>query len=135
MIAVDTSALVMIALREQGWQGVNEALSEKSLAIGWPTVLEFRISLGAKPPESAVRCAAWISRARWRDDNQFRRRSFRLAEIAFEKFGKRCGHPAQLNFGDCMSYAVARALDAPLLFKGPDFAKTDLRIHPASVAA
>jgi ribonuclease VapC len=39
-----------------------------------------------------------------------------------------------LNFGDCFSYAMAKALHAPLLFKGSDFAKTDVRIHPASVA-
>lgn len=50
-----------------------------------------------------------------------------LAAQAFLKFGKGCGHPAQLNFGDCMAYALAKSLDAPLLYKGDDFAKTDIR--------
>lgn len=46
---------------------------------------------------------------------------------AFERFGKG-RHPAELNFGDCFAYALAKSLDAPLLFKGDDFAKTDVRM-------
>lgn len=49
-----------------------------------------------------------------------------LAREAFRRFG-RGRHPAGLNFGDCFSYALAAATDEPLLFKGEDFAKTDLR--------
>lgn len=49
-----------------------------------------------------------------------------LAADAFMRFGKG-QHPAKLNFGDCMAYAVAKAMDAPLLYKGEDFAKTDIR--------
>lgn len=51
-----------------------------------------------------------------------------LAVSAFERFGKG-RHPAALNFGDCFSYACARHLDAPLLYKGGDFSLTD--IHSA----
>ena len=36
-------------------------------------------------------------------------------------------HPANLNFGDCMAYALAKSLDSPLLFKGDDFSKTDVK--------
>ncbi len=50
----------------------------------------------------------------------------RLAVDAFERFGKGTGHPAGLNFGDCFSYALARAVDEPLLFKGDDFSRTDI---------
>jgi ribonuclease VapC len=42
------------------------------------------------------------------------------------RFGKGQGHPAQLNFGDCMAYALAKAHDAPLLYVGDDFARTDI---------
>lgn len=49
-----------------------------------------------------------------------------LAIQAFLLFGKG-RHPAKLNFGDCMTYAVANSLDAPLLFKGLDFSRTDLK--------
>ena len=50
-----------------------------------------------------------------------------LAQDAFGAFGKGKGHPAKLNFGDCMSYAVAKFHDVPLLFKGDDFRLTDIR--------
>jgi ribonuclease VapC len=50
-----------------------------------------------------------------------------LAANAFERYGRGSGHPARLNFGDCVSYAVAKELDAPLLFKGRDFAHTDVK--------
>jgi ribonuclease VapC len=52
----------------------------------------------------------------------------RLAADAFERYGRGQAHPARLNFGDCLSYAVAKALDAPLLFKGDDFRLTDVAI-------
>jgi len=54
-----------------------------------------------------------------------------LARRAFRKYGKG-RHPASLNFGDCFSYALARALDEPLLFKGNDFPQTDVKRHPAT---
>ena len=49
------------------------------------------------------------------------------ALAAFSRYGKGRGHPAQLNLGDCFAYAVARAHRTTLLFKGDDFAKTDIR--------
>ncbi|ASM75143.1 MULTISPECIES: type II toxin-antitoxin system VapC family toxin [Roseobacteraceae] len=48
------------------------------------------------------------------------------AIAALKKFGKVAGHPAQLNMGDALAYAAAKAFHAPLLYKGNDFAKTDL---------
>jgi ribonuclease VapC len=45
---------------------------------------------------------------------------------AFLRYGRGRGHPAQLNFGDCLSYAVAKHLNAPLLYKGDDFIHTDI---------
>jgi ribonuclease VapC len=49
-----------------------------------------------------------------------------LAWQAFLDFGKG-RHPAGLNFGDCFAYALAKATGEPLLFKGEDFSKTDIR--------
>ncbi len=46
---------------------------------------------------------------------------------AFARFGKG-RHPAGLNMGDCFAYACAKELGVPLLFKGDDFAKTDIRV-------
>ncbi|WP_301102365.1 type II toxin-antitoxin system VapC family toxin [Propionivibrio sp.] len=50
----------------------------------------------------------------------------RLADEAFQRYGKVQGHPAQLNLGDCAVYSLAKALDEPLLFVGNDFAQTDI---------
>ena len=50
----------------------------------------------------------------------------RIARQAYRDFGKGSGHPAQLNFGDCFAYALAKVTGEPLLFKGDDFIHTDL---------
>jgi ribonuclease VapC len=55
------------------------------------------------------------------------REQAQLAREAYRDFGKGSGHPARLNFGDCFSYALAKVTSEPLLFKGEDFAKTDLQ--------
>jgi ribonuclease VapC len=51
----------------------------------------------------------------------------RVAREAYRDFGKGSGHPAGLNIGDCFSYALAKSLGEPLLFKGSDFIETDVR--------
>jgi ribonuclease VapC len=50
----------------------------------------------------------------------------RIAREAYRDFGKGSGHRAGLNYGDCFAYALARELNEPLLFKGDDFAHTDI---------
>jgi len=49
-----------------------------------------------------------------------------VARNAYRAYGKGTTHPARLNFGDCFAYALAKLASEPLLFKGDDFAKTDL---------
>lgn len=49
-----------------------------------------------------------------------------MALLAFSRYGKGRGHPAQLNMGDCFAYAVARVRDVTLLYKGNDFSQTDI---------
>ena len=50
----------------------------------------------------------------------------RIAREAYRDFGRDSGHPARLNFGDCFAYSLARLTGEPLLFKGTDFANTDI---------
>jgi ribonuclease VapC len=57
----------------------------------------------------------------------FDERQARIADMAFLRYGKGQKHPAQLNFGDCAVYALAKSLDEPLLFAGNDFTHTDIR--------
>jgi ribonuclease VapC len=52
---------------------------------------------------------------------------YRAASSAFQTYGKGRQHPAQLNFGDCMAYALAKVEGIPLLYKGEDFSRTDIR--------
>ena len=54
-------------------------------------------------------------------------RQARLARQAYADFGKGSGHPAGLNFGDCLSYALALDLREPLLWKGNDFRHTGVQ--------
>jgi ribonuclease VapC len=51
----------------------------------------------------------------------------RIARQAYRDYGKGSGHPANLNFGDCFSYALARDKREPILYKGDDFVHTDLQ--------
>ncbi|MGH4002884.1 MAG: type II toxin-antitoxin system VapC family toxin [Pseudonocardiaceae bacterium] len=55
-----------------------------------------------------------------------------IARAAYRDFGKGSTHPAQLNFGDCFAYALAKSAGEPLLFKGEDFSRTD--VVPAAIA-
>lgn len=64
----------------------------------------------------------------------FGKTEFELSADAFRRFGKG-RHPARLNFGDCMAYATSQSTGEPLLFKGSDFSKTDVRVHRASSTA
>lgn len=67
--------------------------------------------------------------ARWRIEVvPFSVRQAQLAREAYQQYGRGSGHPAQLNMGDCFSYALARDLGEPLLFKGGDFALTDIEM-------
>ena len=50
----------------------------------------------------------------------------RIAREAYRDSGKGSGHPAQLSFGDCFAYALAKVTGEPLLFKGDDFTHTDI---------
>lgn len=54
-------------------------------------------------------------------------RQARIAREAYRDYGRGSGHPAKLNFGDCFAYALARESGEPLLFKGEDFARTDIK--------
>ncbi|HZE18256.1 MAG TPA: type II toxin-antitoxin system VapC family toxin [Mycobacterium sp.] len=54
-------------------------------------------------------------------------RQARLARQAYADFGKGSGHPAGLNFGDCLSYALALDLREPLLWNGNDFGHTGIQ--------
>lgn len=69
----------------------------------------------------------------------FNREMADAASHAFAAFGRGSGHPARLNFGDCLAYAVSAVMRAPLLFNGSDFGRSDvmwrIRLDPHMGAA
>jgi ribonuclease VapC len=134
MIVADTSAIVSIFLKEGDAQLFADAMqSANGVALSAGSCLELSIVLRARLPLSDLddRIDFFISSGNISVEPVTAEQA-RIARDAHARFGKGSGHPAQLNFGDCFSYALARALDAPLLFKGKDFGHTDIR--PALVS-
>lgn len=133
MIVLDSSILVGIIKAEQGSDRFLDLLAAENCVIGAPTLVEAR-----------AWCAMNLSgrTSRWLEDFingegvsivPFSREMADVASQAFAVFGRASEHPAKLNFGDCMAYAVSAVMRAPLLFKGGDFGETDVMAHPASI--
>jgi ribonuclease VapC len=127
MIALDTSAIVAIAMGEQEAGAFDRAIASREALVGTPTLLETHLVLLTKMPAFAARFLDAFISPEGISAVPFTLEMYRGAASAFERFGKGRGHPAQLNFGDCLAYAVAKHYDVPLLFKGQDFARTDIR--------
>ena len=126
MIALDTSAIVALLCDEPEAEQIAACMEKAStLLIGRPTELELHLVSTGKVGEAAARAGIGrILRDTQRVD--FGEAHLAAATAAFDRFGKG-RHPASLNYGDCMAYAVARVAGCPLLYKGEDFAGTDIR--------
>ena len=95
------------------------------LLIGAPTLLETQIVAAGKSIRLPADLIALIDEIR-PEVVAFTSAHVEAATDAFQRFGKG-RHPAALNYGDCMAYAVARVADCGLLYKGDDFPRTDVR--------
>ena len=127
MIVVDSSALIAIVEQEHDAESFEDAILDADrVLLGAATKLETMIVAGARRGRSGIASAqALLDRMKI----EIAPLTEELADVAVEAFLRfgRARHKAALNFGDCMAYAVAKSLDAPLLYKGNDFAKTDIR--------
>ncbi|HEX5610970.1 MAG TPA: type II toxin-antitoxin system VapC family toxin [Solirubrobacterales bacterium] len=122
---LDTSAVIAVLFREKNHERLKEAMSGASvLGIGAPTLLEAGMVAVGNFDERGRRLVAQFLRELGVDVLPFDERHWRAAIDAFSRYG-RGRHPAALNYGDCMSYATASVAEAPLLFIGDDFARTD----------
>lgn len=125
MIVLETSAIVAIYKREEGFERYLDAISRaESVSMPASCFVESVITLSKF-------ASAKADIERFLDSHEIGLASIdlriaKLASEAFLRYGKGRGHPARLNFGDCFSYAVAKELGAPLLFKGDDFVHTDI---------
>jgi ribonuclease VapC len=124
VIVVDSSALIAIILTEDEADRFSDLIGEDGdPRMSSVTLLETRTVLSFRGRIAAL--DDYLRTARMTvepfDENQAL-----IAFDAYRRFGKG-NHPAGLNIGDCAAYALAKSLDAPLLFKGNDFARTDVR--------
>jgi ribonuclease VapC len=127
-VILDSSVLIAIVLREPGYEElVHKLRSADTLGIGTPTLTEAGMVLSSR---LGIESQALLDRF-LRDFGivpvAFGEPHWREALEAFRRFGKG-RHAAALNFGDCLSYAVARLAGHPLLFVGNDFSRTDIEM-------
>jgi ribonuclease VapC len=123
---LDSSAIVAVVLAEPGYEAVLERIRKVPLvACGAPTVADTGLVLSSKLRRDARPLVNEFLREAEVEIVPFTREHAEVAVEAYLRFGKG-RHPAGLNFGDSMTYAIARVSGLPLLFVGDDFAKTDL---------
>ena len=124
MIAVDTSALITVLLREPGFEECIAALSENADAlISAGTLSETRIV--ATQRSVGPQLTALLHRKKFSVIAVTEATSERIGQI-YARWGKGL-HPAGLNLGDCFAYDVAKEHSCPLLFVGNDFSRTDIK--------
>lgn len=126
-MVIDTSALVALLLREPEADRLGQLLADASVRL-MSAVTRVELSFVI---EGRKRDAGRADLERLLDDvridiSDVTPQHAELAIEAFRRFGKG-RHRAALNIGDCFAYALAKATDQPLLFKGSDFAQTDIR--------
>lgn len=125
---VDASALVAIAFREPGFDAIIGKLERSSsTGVGTPTIVEAGIVLTARLKRDARAIVAGLVREFGMVEVPFGEAHAREAIRAYLRFG-RGRHAANLNYGDCLTYAVASLAREPLLFTGTDFSATDLQV-------
>src|SRR5271156_3439490 len=115
-MVLDSSALVAMVLEESGFETLlAKAEAAESIAIGAPTLLETSIVLSRRLSSDArPRLMGYLHRMS-AEVVAFSEEHYEAAVDAFLRYGKG-RHPAKLNFGDCMSYAVASVASLPLLY-------------------
>lgn len=124
---VDTSALVAVILGEPDAEAyLRTMMSADSLAVSAATLTEALIVVEARQGDEAASDLAGLLADLEVEVVAFDERQGQLAAAARRRFGKG-RHPAGLNLGDTFSYALAADRAEPLLFKGRDFAATDVR--------
>ena len=127
---VDASFIVALIGKEQGWETLADRLDEEASFL-WSGVARWESVI------ALARSREWsLDQAQDAVNGFAEEYGFTLVAIgqqeteiaiaAARQFGRRSGHPAQLNMGDCFAYACAKAHRAQLLYKGDDFTQTDL---------
>jgi ribonuclease VapC len=126
-MVIDTSALIAILLGEPEAEPFALAIAgDPKRLVSAFTALETAIVIEAKKGESGGRELDLLLHQAKIEIVPVTAEQFEIARSAWRKYGKG-RHPAGLNIGDCCSYALAKCAGEPILFKGNDFSRTDLK--------
>ena len=132
MIVIDSSAIIAIFRQEEGAEQFARSIAaDDDPVISAANLVETSIVLRGLKKVAPQMAERWL-------DDFMKAAGIRVeavtpdqaqsARAAHLQFGKGTGHGASLNYGDCFAYALAKAMDAPLLCKGDDFPLTDIGI-------
>ena len=133
MIVMDSSAVGAILIGEPDQEKFVDIIGKSALCfMSAANLLETRIVLFNRKRDAATHILDAFIVDAGAEIIAVTRQTSDIAFEAFLRYGKGQGSGAGLNYGDCFSYALAKEMDLPLLFKGNDFAQTDI---PAATKA
>lgn len=125
---IDTSALAAIVFREADRDSYRQAINQAPRrVISAATYVELSIVVDSRHDPVLSRSLDDLLTSLGIEVADLTADQARIARSAHRDFGRGSGHPARLNLGDCFSYALAKQIDGPLLWKGDDFGHTDVR--------
>ena len=125
-MVVDTSVLLQILFREGGADAAVATVGRSAEPLlAAPSLVETEIVFGRKVAFGLGNVAELVTRLNL-TVRPFSAEHSLEAKLAYARYGKGQGHPAQLNFGDCITYALAKVEGRSVAFKGDDFNLTDI---------
>ena len=128
MIVADTSALVAVVFGEPERGAFVQRMEQaQRVLVSTVSVVETRMVVCGRRGQRGVVLLDDLFRLPMIEVAAVGVAEMDAAYAAFVLYGRGSGHPAALNFGDVFSYALAKVRGLPLLFKGDDFARTDVR--------
>ena len=127
MIVIDTSAIVALVFGEPERDAIAQVVQQADrVLISTVSAVEARMVVHGRRGQRAVVLLDDLLRMPVFEFVPPGQAEMDAAYSAFVAFGKGSGHPAGLNFGDVFSYSLAKVRGLPLLYKGEDFAQTDI---------
>lgn len=125
-MVIDTSAIIAILLGEPEAPELARAIEDASpRLLSAANLLETSMVIEARKGDAAGRELDLLLYRAGIDVVPVDQEQAEIARVAWRRYGKG-RHPANLNFGDCFAYALAKTTGLPLLFKGDDFNQTDI---------
>lgn len=125
---IDTSVIIAILKAEDGYSDYNNMITDRANKnkISAASYVEAAIVSDRSQELADSNLLDGLIESASIEIVPFTAAQSRIARAAYRQYGKGSGHPAQLNFGDCFAYALAKDSGEALLFKGTDFSHTDI---------